>query len=337
MDPKVKLALVGGVAVVAVGVAALMATRSLGVGRTVRSASQAATAEQHDRVVPAPGGPSMPGGAWEEADGGRREFQAAGPPPKWMEQELALDAVYAEPLEFPKADDAARSFGLGAEDLALRAESDAALGTLGYAARRGLIDTWRAFLQPLVEGDKAAFEAAVAGMGGVSDKGESGSSPAGAIYDRIGDYLAGARVNLASARLLDKDASMPGAVPMAAPQIKGGPSGVIAIPMMVDVRETADEAGNTTTVRNLSVPLSSLFPEAAALAQSGAKTVQVWAPAKLKSGKGDRADIGPSAFFVHNPKTGAWQPIAMRIALVSEQAAEKLNAVMKSRRNAVSD
>jgi len=60
----------------------------------------------------------------------------------------------------------------------------------------------------------------------------------------------------------------------------------------------------------------------------------VWAPAKLADGRGSDGDLGPSAFFVLDESSGRWQPVALRVALVSDAAASRLDDMVRARRRA---
>lgn len=249
-----------------------------------------------------------------------------GPPGGWVTQQSSFNEAYLKNLDFPAAGEAVRAFKDGAADLAFRAEQDEALGNLGIAARRGLIESWRLFMMPLLTADAEGFESAILELGG-----QAGASM---LHGRLSDYFKDARVDLSSARIVDIDTSQPGAVPASAPavSVSGLPRGVAATPMMVEVNEIHDGAtGETTKIRQLNIPLGAIFPEAGDRVAAGAKTVAVWAPAKLAGAKGRRADFGPTTYFVHEPRTGRWQPVGMRITLVSDDAASKLNEIMRSR------
>jgi hypothetical protein len=318
MDSRIKAALAGGVALAGVGVAVYLGFSAFGGGRTIRSAQQAST------------GPAGPGAPADE-DSVSRRVELDGPPPAWMQANMDRASAYGESFVFPDTDDAMSAFDTGSIDLALRAETDDALAPLGIGPRRGLIDSWSAFMQPLLADDRDGFVGALASMGAAN------ADAGGALFDRLSDYMRGSRVALGAARLRTIDATEPGAIPAGMPDLPGMPTGMTAIPMMVSVMETQDDDGNTTTIREMNVPLSSVFPEAAAGARDGARTVEVWAPAKLPGAKGDRADTGPGLYFVFDEGARRWQPVAMRLALVSEAAASKLESVMRSRRGATQD
>lgn len=330
MDPKTKLIGASALAVVALGLAGWLAYRSMGGGRSVRSASQA-TSEQEPRGAPGELSAEPPG------EGAPREVMMDGPPPKWMQIEQDSFAEYQGEFEFPSKADAIEAFDTGTEDLVLVAEQDEALGTLGVGARRGLIESWRRFMRPLLAADAEAFEQAVADLGGVTDAGESGQTGASSLFGMLSGYFEDSRVAMSAARIVERDPMNRREVP-AAPSMKMPPGmsgNAVMIPMMVDVMQGADDA---PTIRNMNVPLGSLFPDAAALAAEGATTMEVWAPAKLAGVGGKKADIGPSVFFVLDRDRNAWQPVAMRVALVSDKAASELDDMMKNaRRRSVDD
>jgi hypothetical protein len=320
MSGKLKLGLAAAFALLATAVALWAGARSLGVGRTVRSAS-AAQGEPMGRgpseMESGPGanrggGPGGPG--WVSADRG-----GAGP---------GAARSYSDEFSFPTAAQAMIAFKAGVEDLALRAEQESSLGTLGIVARRGLIEAYRLWMEPLIAGDREGFERSVSTLGGET-------AAAGALFDRLTGYLGNARIDLASAQIVSRDGAS-GEVPVAAPVAlrgpgmggPGGSGGVVGVPMMMGISVTRDDAtGEMTRVRQLDIPLSSVFPDVAERAREGA--LEVWAPAKLADGRGRQADIGPSVFFVRQGEH--WRPVAMRVALVSEQAATKLDEMMRAR------
>lgn len=323
MEPKMKLGIALAVAVVALSTAGYLGYSALGGGRTVRSASEASA----ENRIPVDPGASRAG---EDAPGEGRRMEFEGEAPPWMQENIERSKAYADPFEFPDADDAAMRFEDGASDLALRAETDDALSTLGIATRRSLIETWAAFMKPLLSGDAPAFERTLADLG--SPNAEAGA----ALHERLSAYLGGARVAMGAARIRAADPTQRGSVPMGMPNVPGMPEGATAIPMMIGVMESADDAtGETTTIREMNIPLAAVFPEAAEAAKAGARTVEVWAPAKMKSTKGDKADFGPSVFFTFDEQSRAWQPVAMRVALASEAATSSLESMMRTRRRAI--
>ena len=328
MDLKTRATIAATVALLGVGVAVYLAYSSLGGGRAVRSASEASAAQSAE-AQGGGGGEDLGLGA---ENGTSRTVEIDGPPPEWMQQNLERSRAYADEFEFPDADETMPSFDDGSVDLALRAESDDALGTLGLASRRGLIETWAAFMQPLVAGDRAGFERAIADMGAPNPEGGA------TLFDRLSGFLEGARLSMGSTRLRSVDPNQPGSMPRGMPDIPGMPEGATAIPMMIGVMELSDDAtGETTTIREMNVPLDAIFPNAAEASRGGARTVEVWSPAKLKSARGERADIGPSVYFAYDDQSNAWQPVAMRLALVSDAATSKLESVMRNSRRGPQD
>ena len=342
MEPKLKAGLAAGVAIAALGTAGYLGYTSLGGGRTVRTAAQASAESS-----PGPGAPredAIPEGLAENESGGNDstpgertiELSESMSPQQraWIEQTQARAEVYADEYEFPAAEAASRSFEEGSVDLALRAESDDALDGLGITSRRGLIDAFRAIMQPLVDADKDGFERALRDLGAPNPEGGL------TLYDRLVGYMEGSRVALASARLRAIDPRRPGALPMGMPNLPNLPTGeaVTAIPMMVGVMEFQDDAsGETTTIREVNIPLDAVFPGARETSLNGARTAEVWAPAQFAKTRGGRADLGPSIFFVYDDQARAWQPVAMRVALASESAASKLEEMMRNRRRATED
>lgn len=326
MSGRLRLGLAAAFALLATVVALWAGARSLGVGRTVRSAS-AAQGEPMGRGPSAPG----PGSVRGNAPGG-----AGGP--GWVDAaragaEQGAARSYSDSFSFPSASQALSAFRAGLDDLALRAEQESSLGTLGIVARRGLIEAYRLWMEPLIAGDREGFERSVSALGGET-------AAAGALFDRLTGYLGNARIDLAATQIVSRDGAS-GEVPVAAPVSLRGPGmgggggggpggggGVVGVPMMMGISVTRDgETGETTRVRQLDIPLVSVFPDVAERAREGA--VEVWAPAKLADGKGRQADIGPSVFFVRDGQ--GWKPVAMRVALVSEQATAKLDEMMRTR------
>lgn len=323
MSGKLKLGLAAAFALLATGGALWAGARSLGVGRTVRSASSA-------QGEPMGRGPSEiefgPGGTRAGGPGG-------GGGPGWVSADRAgagggAARSYSEAFSFPTASQALSAFRSGVEDLALRAEQESSLGTLGIVARRGLIEAYRLWMEPLIAGDREGFERSVSSLGGET-------AAAGALFDRLTGYLGSARIDLSAAQIVSRDGAS-GEVPVAAPVALRGPGmggpggggGAVGVPMMMGISVTRDEAtGEMTRVRQLDIPLSSVFPDVAERARQGA--MEVWAPAKLGDGKGKQADIGPSVFFVQ--ESGRWRPVAMRVTLVSEMATAKMDEMMRAR------
>ncbi len=333
MNPRTKTALAGLAAVVALGVAGYLGYSAFGGGRTVRSA---ADASRDSGTMPGGVGGDLSGGPGSdgrsESGPGERRVELDGPPPAWMQASQDRAAAYRQDFEFPDADSAARSFDDGAVDFALRAESDESLGTLGISARRGLVDSFKAFMRPLLNADRDAFERALRDLGAPDPQGGM------ALYDRLTGYFEGARVAVGAAQIRSIDPSQPGAMPMGAPNIPNLPEGATAIPMMVGVMEMRDDAtGETTTIREVNIPLDAVFPGARDAAINGARTTEVWAPAQFAKTKGSKADLGPSIYFVYDEQARSWTPVAMRVALASESAATKLETMMRSRRGAIED
>lgn len=326
MDPKMKLGIAAAVAVVALSVAGYLGYNAMGGGRTIRSASavpleslpgpQSSDDKNHEEMTP-------PGG---------RTMELEGEAPAWMQDQMERISSYSDPYEFPDSGAAASTFDNGTTDLALRAESDEALTTMGIATRRSLIKTWSAFMRPLLSGDSDAFVQAISDMGSPNAEG------AEALHGQLSEYLSGARIAMNAARIIPADPTQRGSVPMGMPNIPGMPQGMTAIPMMIGVMQFADDqTGETTTIREINIPLESIFPDAVAAAKEGARTVEVWAPAKMKSGKGNKADLGPSVFFTFDDQTRSWQPVAMKVALISDAATSNLNKMMRSRQRATED
>lgn len=332
MDPKLKTALAAGGAVAALGVAVYLGFTSMGGGRTVRTASQATsqTASSERGGASSRGGEGVAPEGWTEEGAGEQRLERGAAPPG-AQAALERAAAYANDYEFPDADAGAIAFEDAASDLALRAESDSGLEGLGIASRRGLVGAYRALMQPLVEGDKDAFERALRDMGAPDPSGSL------ALYDRLVGYLEGSRVALNAARVRKVDPALPGDLPMGMPNIPNLPSGASAsvIPMMVGVMETRDESGESTTIREINIPLDGVFPGARGEVDAGAHAAEVWAPAQFAKTRGGRADLGPSIFFAHIG--GEWRPIAMRVTLASEAAASRLESMMRSRRRATQD
>ena len=333
MDPKLKTALAAGGAVAALGVAVYLGFTSMGGGRTIRTASQAAsqaTSSERGGASPRGGEGGVPEG-WTEEGSGEQRFESDGPPPPGAQAALERAAAYANDYEFPDADAGVTAFEDAASDLALRAESDSGLEGLGIASRRGLVGAYRALMQPLVEADKDAFERALRDMGAPDPSGSL------ALYDRLVGYLEGSRVALNAARVRKVDPALPGDLPMGMPNIPNLPSGASAsvIPMMVGVMETRDESGESTTIREINIPLDGVFPGARGEVDAGAHAAEVWAPAQFAKTRGARADLGPSIFFAHIG--GEWRPIAMRVTLASDAAASRLESMMRSRQRATQD
>ncbi len=322
MNPKVKLAGASAAALVAVCVMGWRGYHTLGGGRTVRSASRVADLASMNTAVA--GGGDVSGAVGSDGTlSGRADRRA--------EETARREGAY----RFPKTDAALSVFDADLSALISKAEQCDALGSLGSASRRGLIESWRNLIRPFIAGDAAAFERAVADLGGVPRGNGADGSAASVLFDRIGVYLSGARIDLTSARIVAVDTSVNDAMPMDMPSFTSPPdtpdipAGAV-IPVMVGIVETVDgKTGETVRTRNMDIPLSSIFPGGGEIKRAGAAVYEVWAPAKLKGAGGGGPDIGPSVYFVRDNESGRWIPLSVRITLISKKANAAMDRMMR--------
>jgi len=215
------------------------------------------------------------------------------------------------------------------------ANEEPALGALGQAGKLSLADTWRRFVSPLVAGDRALFIGATTSLGAVTPEGgpNNESAPAGGVFDRLQPLLRDARFDLDSAITRAADPSDAGAVP-SMPSLPPAVAASLAgrslpvAPMLMTSNQVTDDQGQTSTVQRLDIPLSGMFPAARDLMESGAPVVEVWAPTQLPDADEDIADMGMSTFFVNNRADNAWQPVGLRLRLLSEASQSRMRAAL---------
>ncbi|MEO0484115.1 MAG: hypothetical protein AAF138_10890 [Planctomycetota bacterium] len=190
------------------------------------------------------------------------------------------------------------------------------------------IDAWQSFLRPLIAEDPAAFAAVVERMGGQApeaDEDDPDAEPrlAGAgLFGRLTPFIAGAPMDLDASKIGRLDPRDPRAVPRL-PRLPAGmelPAG--AVPMMENRNQMTNAEGVTTEDVAISLPLAGLFPRTTALLDRGSHVVEVWTPALLPGGKGDRPDYTFTAIMVRDPSVNAWVPAALRLRLISDEAKE---------------
>ncbi len=314
---NIKLAGVGVLAAGAVGVLAWQGFSNLG-PREIRSASQA-----QQGVGSIAGDPESFEDVREGPDGRRLELGGpSGPPPAWVAE--APDSSI-ERYDFPKSGDAIAALDLAPTILAAKFDEDATMSAVSAKGRLDAVDSWLAFIRPLVAGDEEAFIASVARLGGVTEPNDEGEVPASRLYGRLSGMFESAPIALEQASIRSADASdrrdVPRPMEMPGMDIKPG----MVMMMMIQIESMDPETGESITREALSIPLQGMFPSAGEAAANGANVVEVWAPAKVKGSGGKDPDLGTSVFLVWNGRENAWQPVALRIAFLSTKGREKLN------------
>jgi hypothetical protein len=352
-----------GLTAAAVTLGAWQITRFAGSADTVMSAEAAQQArDQADPQARPEGRPDTgPGSASGEdtiADGAPADNDApanrsvsSGPGGGW----LARDPLGEDPArafsftEVADASEAAAQLVTAAEALAPAAEAEPELIQMGQPARLDLIDAWRLFVSPLVSGQEDRFAGAVSRLGGVTES-EDGGSPASRLFAQLSPVLQNAALDLGAAVVRSVDPTSPGEVPtvptmsLAAMQAQGrnanrgsGGGGLPpgAVPIMMIANQNTDQAtGVQRRDQALEIPLHAVFPDAAERAGKGARTIEVWTPTRMQGQRTDSADIGLSVFMVHDRAARAWQPIALRVRLVSEAAQDRVRDSMRAARAA---
>ncbi len=187
-----------------------------------------------------------------------------------------------------------------------------------------------------------------------SGSGESGDAPASgeappprflALYETLHALLADATLplELASVRRVDPgdaaarmprmrfaqgDGPQPAALPVAPPATapatspgSGGsgwdvPQGPLPIMKMVN---SNDSGGVRTRSHIIRVPMDLAFPASAA----SDLLVEVWTPVYFPANAARPADAGAAFVFAWDARGRRWQPVALRIALVSDAARER--------------
>lgn len=335
----------------AVGATAWQARAQLGGGREVRSAESAAGRPSPQRAPTGSGGeptadrdaPSGPGGpAWESNDG---------PAP-----DRGPSAAGREFTFLPARSPAALADTLLNAESDIRAAADAVLAPLGVPAvqRLGLVRSWMALLEPLIRGEEESFVAAAIKLGAALGATASAVAPADppapdappppapdasirGLYTRLHGLLGGATISAAGPEfaVLGQNAMhrvprLPNLVAM------GGSAGVQAratTPMMVAAEVEETEAGRIEH-RSVLMPLHELFPAAAAAAGEGASVAEVFTACRLPGRDGAAADAGLTTYMVWNGAAAQWQPVALRIELVSDESKDRLRQVMQAAQGA---
>lgn len=329
---SLKLVIVGVVAVTGVGLASWAGYSQLGPAKTARSASAGwesrgdngnATSANASASVGEDGGLDVdvdgdPGGDGVSRVSGGIEM-SMDDMPAWMSSVEAPEAGWRfEPVADSAEAGAAADIGTGILEEIVTGSED--LGALGGASKLSLIDSWRTFIRPILADEPGAFSAAVASLGGVVSEGAEGEGPAAGLFERLQALLGGSSVDWRAATTRRADPSNAMDVPrmMAMP---GGPDMTGSVPLMTMVMREENN-GVTTERRAVSIPMHALFPDAVEASEGGAPTVEVWTPTAMRSGARKAPDAGVAVFFVWDASARRWSPIAMRITLETEHAAD---------------
>lgn len=222
------------------------------------------------------------------------------------------------------------------EDLAPALEAEPELAVLGSQAKLGLVECWRTLISPLVAQERDRFLSAVTRLGGLS-----GDDGAGDVFDRLSPLLAGASLDLSAAVARRVDPLASGAVPRMPRGLPGASSGAGPrdassppdVPMMMMVNRNTDADGSERRETTLDLPMQEVFKQAARRAAEGARTIEVWAPTRMTGRKEKTADLGLSVFMVWDQRSRSWQPIAMRLRLLSSASSERLRDAIRAARD----
>lgn len=310
MDKKVIV--IGTAAVAAIALGAWLARDQIMPSREIRSPSR-----------PTPSGQPGPDGS---GGGERRVELEEGEAPEWVRADplegvgdALVFASHSSPAEAARSLENART--------TLNDTASSGLDGIPYDAQLGVVESWSAFILPVVADDKAGFARAVASFGGVGafDEAEGSGLPSDALFDRLSPYFAGASFDVNQARVRQADPSKPMAVPtlVKMPGMPDIPPG--RVPMMAMQSDTRTQEGGPTQSRvAVSMPFESLFPRSAAALAGGSKVVEVWIPVRLAGSKNKSADLAVSSFMVRTGDGSAWVPLSMRLQLLSEESRNRM-------------
>lgn len=314
-----RLVTVGAIAGVAVVAAAWIGYAEFGGGREVRSASLAGRGG---------GGDSGPSGEQGTPRGQGMSMQSD-QVPRWVAEDPAEapGAVFQFSRHSSPGEAAS---ALGGAQGAMRdiAEASSELSGLGAAPKFGIVDSWLEFTQPLVADDEGAFIRAYERLGGVMRREgaeEGASTPPQQLFARLRGHFAGASIDTGRIVLRAADAENPMEVPLLMRGKEFPKASAGDIPMMIARTATAgaDGAAEASSVA-MAIPLELAFPKAARSVQGKAPVVELWAPMRLAGQKSDRPDVGVSTYLVWSGTDQAWQPVALRLKLRSEEAQSRM-------------
>ena len=330
-----------GVAAVMIGLAGWQVASFTGAGSEVISAEAASEAEAGPPE--ASGEPAddaglasnatatqpAPSDAADAAERGRELARSIGWTP-------ADDAESGDPL----AADTSRTFDFEApsdlvavgEALTYAADGEPGLAGVGRVGKTAMIDAWRSFVTPLVDGRRELFVGAASRLGSLA--GDESAAAAGRLFDRLEGPLSGAEFDLSAAITRPVDPASAGAVPQR-PTLPPGitlPAGreMPLVPMMMLANQSTDDSGTVTRRQTLEIPLQGLFPDAQRLIDSGARLVEVWTPARMDGRRVSTADLGLSVFLAHDASGNRWVPSGLRLNLVSDTAQGVIRDALRS-------
>lgn len=306
MDKKVVVVL--SLALGAVALGAWLARDQISPGRAIRSPD-----------LPTPSGGPGPGGE-------RSIETGEGEAPEWVRAD-PLEGVGESLVFVSHASPAAAAVALENGRSVLNETAAEQLEGIAYDAQLGVVESWSAFILPVVANDKAGFASAVAAFGGVGafDETEGTGLPADALFDRLSPFFAGASFDVNQARVRRADPSKPMAVPMLmkTPGMPDVPAG--RVPVMAMQTDTRSEEGGPTESRvAVSLPMEGLMPRAAAALAGGSPVVEVWIPVRLAGSKNKSADMAVSSFMVRPGNGSAWVPLSMRLNLLSDESRNRM-------------
>ncbi|MEM7756362.1 MAG: hypothetical protein AAF297_12090 [Planctomycetota bacterium] len=317
-----------GIAAAAVGVAAWQIASFTGIGAEVVSAKQAAQAASPTTPTPIQG-PTASASDDSAPDSPNPPISASAPPQG--ARMVPFDPLAADPAQTfrfqPPTD-----LGDLTSDLTYVADGTPELATLGRAGKASMVDTWRAFVTPLVAGDRDRFTGAAS---------RAGAEPQAAakLFDRLQPAIQDAEFDLSKAITRAIDPTDATALPRM-PQIPasfalpGGTTKAVSIPMMMSTNQSTDrKTGQTVRDKTLGIPLTGIFDRAGTLLNAQAPLVEVWTPARLADRRTDTADLGMSVFMAHDRSANTWVPAAFRLKLVSDHAQQSFTQALSASRS----
>lgn len=317
---ETRLVIVGSAAALTVGLAAWMGYTRFGSTRPVRSPS--------DQAARQTGGPREGEGESARRSGGvsMQSDQA----PRWLAEDPAEQPGAAfRFVNHSTPREAASALGAALGTMRDLAEQSTELANLGPAPKFGVVDQWLDFVQPLAADDQAAFLEAFERLGGLKQapqaEGAAARAPGEELFGRLRGFFAGASIDAGRIVVRKADAGNPMEVPVmmrgeGMPRARPGD-----MPMMMARTATSDQTGAPSSgSMSLAIPLEMVFIGAGEALAKQAPVVELWAPLRLHGQRGDALDVGVSTYMIWNAGARAWQPLAMRLNLRTEEARSRI-------------
>ncbi len=259
--------------------------------------------------------------------GGRLERSIEGAPPF----DLGPSAAGREFTFASYASPSAAADALVHAESEVRARADDLLSAVAVPAvqRLGLVRSWIAMLDPIIRGDEEAFVQAAAQLGSIAATTAS-DDPVRSLFQRVQSLLGGASLDPVSTEFTVLDEATMTRLPRL-PNMPGM-SDRPGAPMMMAVIADEGPDGVRRERKSVLVPLTALFPDAGRMADEGGRVAEVFTACRLPEEQGADADAGLAAYFVYNGAEAAWQPVGLRIELVSDAANDRFSAMAKAAR-----